>query len=226
MSSGTLTRAERKAETRAALLGSAAQLFSGRGLEGTSVDQIAADAGYTKGAFYANFRSKEELFLVMLDEKYAAELERFEAGLPGEGVPAEEVRAAAEDFIRFVWSDPQWPKLYFEFVAYAVRHPRFREELAARDRALRERMTIVIEAASEGFPGDPPFPAEDLAAMIFCMANGFVMGQLVEPGLSGKLYGAMQATFFRGIAVSALGIDLDAIARGQDAKSRKAGAGR
>ncbi len=211
-----------------ALLGSAARLFSKRGLEGTSVDQIAADAGYTKGAFYANFSSKEELFLVMLDEKYAAELERFEAGLPGDGASAEEIRAAAEDFIRFVWTDPEWPKLYFEFVAYAVRHPRFRDELAARDRAIRERMASVISAVSEDLPGSLPFPAEDLATMLFCMANGFVMGQLVEPGLTGELYGTMQATFFRGVAASALDIDLDlqGLAEAQDAKSRKAGAGR
>ena len=157
MSPATLTRAERKAKTRrAARLGRPA--VQPEGLEGTSVEQIASDAGYTKGAFYANFKSKEELFLVMLDEKYAAELERFEAGLTGDGIPAEEVRAAAEDFIRFVWSDPKWPKLYFEFVAYAVRHPRFRKELAARDRALRERMAEVIRAASENLPADPPFP--------------------------------------------------------------------
>jgi AcrR family transcriptional regulator len=221
----TLTRAERKAETRAALLDSATRLFSSRGLDGTSVDQIAADAGYTKGAFYANFKSKEELFLVMLDEKYAAELERFEAGLPGEGLPAEEVRAAAEDFIRFVWSDPKWPKLYFEFVAYAVRHPRFRNELAARDRALRTRMAEMIRAASENLPAASPFPPEDLAMMLFCMANGFLMGQLVEPQLDGGLYGTMQATFFRGVAATASGFDLDELAPVQ-ARSRKAGAGR
>jgi AcrR family transcriptional regulator len=226
MSPVTLTRAERKAETRAALLDSAARLFSRRGLEGTSVDQIAADAGYTKGAFYANFKSKEQLFLVMLDEKYAAELERFEAGLPGDGLPAEEVRAAAEDFIRFVWSDPSWPKLYFEFVAYAVRHPRFRKELAERDRALRERMSAVIRAASQNFPADPPLPADDLAIMLFCMANGFLMGQLLEPELSGELYGTMQATFFRGLAASALGLDVEGMVQAQEARSRRAGAGR
>lgn len=226
MSAETLTRAERKAETRAALLDSAARLFSESGLEGTSVEQIAADAGFTKGAFYASFKSKEELFLVMLDEKYAAELERFEAGLPGEGSPAEEVRAAAEDFIRFVWSDPQWPKLYFEFVAYAVRHPHFRQELAGRDRALRERMATLIRAASEDLPAMLPFPAEDLAMMLFCMANGFLMAQLVEPELRGELYGTMQATFFQGVAASAMGLDLQAMARSQKASWRRTGAGR
>ena len=106
---------------------------------------MATDAGYTKGAFYANFKSKEELFLVMLDEKYAAELERLrELACVERGTRPRRSRAAAEEFIRFAWSDPQWPKLYFEFVAYAGRNPDFRKELLARDRAIRERMAEVI----------------------------------------------------------------------------------
>ena len=52
------------------------------------------------------------------------------------------------------------------------------------------------------------------------------MGQLIEPDLDETLYGTMLATFFRGIAASALGLDLDALAEAQDANSRKAGAGR
>ena len=66
------TRREKQAETRSSLLRSAAKLFCRRGLEGASVEDVAQDAGYTKGAFYSNFKSKEELFLVMLDEKFGA----------------------------------------------------------------------------------------------------------------------------------------------------------
>ena len=72
MSTGTgSTRREKQAQTRRALLDAAAQLFGEHGLEGTSVDRIATAAGYTKGAFYANFAAKEELFLVMLEERFA-----------------------------------------------------------------------------------------------------------------------------------------------------------
>jgi hypothetical protein len=62
--------------------------------------------------------------------------------------------------------------------------------------------------------------------MTFCMANGFIMGQLIEPDLDETLYGTMMATFFRGIAATAVGLDIDALAEAQDANSRKAGAGR
>ncbi len=224
--SPALTRKEKQEKTRSALLSSAAKLICRKGISHASVEDVATDAGYTKGAFYANFKSKEELFLVMLDQRYAAELERLEAGLPGEGAPAEEVRESAEDFIRFVRTDPQWPRLYFEFVTYAARNPEFREELATRDRAMREGVAEIIRNWAADFPGEPPFPYEDLAMMLFCMADGFLMAQLKEPELGERLYGTMNETFFKGIAASALGLDLEGLAQAQEAKSRKTGAGR
>jgi AcrR family transcriptional regulator len=224
--SPALTRKEKQAKTRSSLLSSAAKLICRKGISEASVDDISTDAGYTKGAFYANFSSKVELFLVMLDEKYAEELKRLEAALVGEGAPAEEARNAAEEFIRFAWSDPQWPKLYFEFAAYAARNPEFREELATRDRRIREQMIEVLRRWSADFDAEPPFSYEDLAMMIFCMANGFIMGQLIEPELGEELYGTMMATFFLGTAASAKGLDLDAIGEAQEALSRRAGAGR
>jgi AcrR family transcriptional regulator len=222
----TLTRKEKQAKTRSALLSSAARLICRKGITEASIDEVAADAGYTKGAFYANFKSKEELFLVMLDEKYAAELERLEASLPGEGAPAEEVRASAEDFIRFAWADSEWPKLYFEFTTYAARNPEFREELATRNRAMRERIAEIIRHWAEDFPSEPPFPYEDIAMMLHWMVDGFLMGRLIEPSLNEELYGTMVATFFKGIGATAIGLDLEALAEAYDANSRKAGAGR
>jgi AcrR family transcriptional regulator len=221
-----LTRKEKQAKTRSALLSSAVKLICRKGIDDASVEDVASDAGYTKGAFYANFKSKEEMFLVMLDEKYAAELERLEATLPGEGTPADEVRASAEDFIRFAWADSEWPRLYFEFTTYAARNPEFREELATRNRAMRERIAEVIRHWAEGLPADPPFPYEDVALMLHWMVDGFLIGRLTEPNLDEELYGTMVATFFKGIAASAIGLDYEALAEAYEAKSRRAGAGR
>src|SRR3954453_3654381 len=103
-----MSRAEKQEATRRSLLGSASRLFCRRGLEGTSVDEVAEAAGYTKGAFYANFKSKEELFLVMLDEKFSRELERLDRTLAGTDEPDEEARTAAADYIHFA-SDDEWP---------------------------------------------------------------------------------------------------------------------
>jgi AcrR family transcriptional regulator len=215
--SPALTRKEKQAKTRSALLRSAAKLICRKGIGEASVEDISTDAGYTKGAFYANFKSKEEMFLVMLDERYAAELERLEAHLPGEGAPAEEVRASAEDFLRFIRADPDWPRLYFEFVVYAARNPEFRDELATRNRAMRERIAQVIENWRRNWGADPdvdpPFPFEDIAQMLFCMADGFLIAQLVEPEIDEALYATMNATLFRGIAATALGLDLEPVSQ-------------
>jgi AcrR family transcriptional regulator len=227
--SPALTRKEKQAKTRSALLRSAAKLICRKGITEASVDDVATGAGYTKGAFYANFKSKEEMFLVMLDERYAEELERLEAHLPGEGAPAEEVRESADDFLRFIRSDPEWPRLYFEFVVYAARNPDFREELATRNRAMRERIAQVIENWrrnwGDDIPVDPPFPFEDVAQMLFCMADGFLVAQLIEPDIDERLYGTMNATLFKGIAASAFDLDPEALAEAAAKQRTNAGAG-
>src|SRR5689334_23549773 len=63
-----LTRDERKLQTRADLLLTARRLFEERGFHGASLDDIADEAGYTKGAVYSNFASKDELFLAVLGD--------------------------------------------------------------------------------------------------------------------------------------------------------------
>jgi AcrR family transcriptional regulator len=212
-----LSRKQKQAKTRSALLRSAAKLICRKGITEASVEDVSKDAGYTKGAFYANFKNKEEMFLVMLDERFAQELERLEAHLPGQGAPAEEVRESAEDFLRFIRSDPEWPRLYFEFVVYAARNPDFREELSTRNRAMRERIAEVIGNWRRNWGADsiaePPFPLEDIAMMLFCMADGFLVAQLIDPDIDEKLYATMNTTLFRGIAATAMGLDLEELAQ-------------
>lgn len=214
-----MTRREKQAQTRSSLLKSAAKVFCRRGLEGASVDEVAEDAGYTKGAFYANFKSKEELFLVMLDERFAAEFERLDRALAGGEEPGEEARRAAEDFIRFARSDSEWQKLYFEFAAYAARNEEFRQELATRHRAMRERVTETYRRWSATFPAEPPLPLEDIAAMTFFMADGFLLDQLIDPELGDELYGTMLAVFFRGIQALAVGWEPPEVPAAKEAAS-------
>lgn len=193
------TRQERQAATRAALLRSASRLVCKRGMQGASIDLIATEAGYTKGAFYANFSSKEDLFLAMLDERFAAELERLETSMAGRGEAAQEARQAADDFLGYLNSDPQWPRLYQEFAAYAARNPDFREQFAARQRALRARMAEVFARWASAFDVEPPIPPMDVAAMTFFMADGFLLDRVLDPQLDDRLYGTMVEVFLRGL---------------------------
>jgi AcrR family transcriptional regulator len=201
------SRRQKQEETRSSLLRSAAKLFCRHGLEGASVDDVAQDAGFTKGAFYSNFKNKEELFLVMMDEKFSAELERIDHLLAGTGEARDEANAAAEDFVRYVHSDPEWPRLYFEFVAYAARNEDFRQELATRHRALRARLADVYGRWASGFNTKPPLPIADIAAMTDFMADGFLLDKLVDPELDDRLYATMLAVFFRGLEAMALELE-------------------
>lgn len=198
MTEQALTRRERQQRTRKSLLDAAARLFSKRGLEGASIDEIAQAAGFTKGAFYANFRSKEELFLVMLDERFSRELERLDRALAGTQEPHEEARAAAADFIHFA-GDEDWPRLYFQFAAHAARDEEFRQELAARHQAMRERLADIFKRWKQGFGVAPPLPLEQITAMMFFMADGFLLDRMIEPGLSEELYTRMIGVFLRGL---------------------------
>jgi AcrR family transcriptional regulator len=198
----TLTRREKQQRTRSSLLAAAAKLFCQEGLEGTSVEQVAQAAGYTKGAFYANFDSKEQLFLVMLDQRFAQELERLDRALAGTQEPLQEAEAAASDFIHFA-SDEQWPRLYFQFVAHAVRHEEFRQELAARQRAMRERLTELFRRWKDSVGHPLPIPLEDVTAMFFFMADGFLVDHMIDPGFSEELYATMVGVFLRGLEAMA-----------------------
>ncbi len=168
-------------------------------MHGASIDAIAADAGFTKGAFYANFASKQDLFLTMLEQKFALALADLEAAMPGAGVPAAEAHRAAERFLAYANSDPEWPRLHQEFTALASRDASFREQMAARVRELRERMAAVFEHWAASYGVKPLLAPQEVAAMTFFMADGFMANRLIEPDLDEALYPKMVDVFLRGL---------------------------
>jgi AcrR family transcriptional regulator len=195
---------------------SAGKLFCRRGLEQASVDEIAQDAGYTKGAFYSNFKSKEELFLAMLDQKFGEEIERVEAALRTDEAPDEAARHAGEDFIRFLRSDPEWERLYLEFVAYAGRNDEFRQELLTRCRAMDQRLEEVYRRWHEAIGIEPPIPLEDITQITSIMTQGFLMSQQIDPELSEELYGTMLAAFTLGLREMWRAQDPEAVRRAEE----------
>jgi len=198
------TRKERQAHTRECLLRSAARVFARRGLQQASIDEVAQDAGFTKGAFYANFRSKEELFLAMLDEQFARRIEEMNARLAGDELPTEQARAAGDAFARYALGQREWERLFFEFAAHAARHEDFRQELVTRYRSLRGHMAAMYRERAERLGHESPIAYDDLALMVFAMCNGFALESLLEPGdVPETLLGEMLETFFTGLRVRA-----------------------
>jgi AcrR family transcriptional regulator len=195
-----LTRKEKQAHTRSCLMTSAARVFTRRGLQQASIDEVAEDAGFTKGAFYANFKNKEELFLAMLDERFAERLEEIERVWAGEADLETQARQAGTDFSDYLGADPEWQRLFFEFAAYAARNEDFREELVTRYRALRDRIAEIYRRRKSEMGIAPPISPEHVALMTFAMANGFALEKLLEPdAVPDDLYGIMLMIFFKGL---------------------------
>ncbi len=199
MSREVLSREQNRERTRSALLASAAKVFARRGYDGATLDEVAADAGYTKGAVYANFESKEELFLAMLDERFAVRLEELDRVMGSDEPPEEQARRAGGDFARYVGSDPDWQRLFAEFTAHAARNERLRKELVQRYKMLRDRIAEGYRRRSEELAVEPPLHPEEMAQMTFAMANGFALEKLLEPDVSDELFGSMLAIFFAGL---------------------------
>jgi AcrR family transcriptional regulator len=88
------TQAERREETREQVLAAAARMFAQRGFHATSLDAIAEEAGFSRGAVYYNFADKEELFLELLDRRYRRERR---AGNEPPGAARRRARARRDD---------------------------------------------------------------------------------------------------------------------------------
>lgn len=203
-----LTRKEQQARTRSSLISSAAKLFAERGLEQASIDEVAEAAGYTKGAFYANFRNKEELFLAMLEERFAQRLEALDRILASANDVEEQAREGGADFVRYIRADPDWQRLFFEFAAYATRNAEFLAALLERYRTLRARIVELYRTRVERLDMEPPIDLETVALMTFAMANGVALEQLLEPDLvDEQLFATMLSVFFAGLrALSESGV--------------------
>ena len=196
-----LTRKEKQAHTRECLMRSAAKVFANRGLQQASIDEVAEQAGFTKGAFYANFKNKEELFLAMLDERFAQRIEDIEAVIAGEGTAAEKARRYGDTFAQTLRADREWERLFFEFSAYAARDEDFRQELVARHRTIRTRIAEAFESHKDTIGGEPPIPAEHVAMMTYAMGDGFALAQILEPeDVPDDMFATMLAIFFTGLA--------------------------
>ena len=195
-----LTRKEKQAHTRTCLMKSAARVFATRGLQQASIDEVAEDAGFTKGAFYANFKNKEELFLAMLDERFGSRIGQIEAVIASEGTSAAKARQAGDDFAEMIAADPEWERLFFEFSAYAARNEDFREELVTRYRSMQDRIARAFEARLEKVGMPPPLPVGQVAMMTCIMGNGFALEKLLEGDtVADDLYGTMLTVFFAGL---------------------------
>lgn len=204
--SSRLTRSERRAQTRERLLEAAGRLFARRGYHAVSVDEIAEEAGLTKGAVYSNFESKEDLFLTLFEEH----LERRMADIRRAVDPARSVEQQAEDaardFLRFLRTEPEWFLLSIEFWAYAVRDPGLRPRFAERWSTVKHAAAEMIAERARDLGIALPLPVDHIATAANAISLGLAIEKLADPAaVPDELYLLMLTAFFGGLFGSPIG---------------------
>lgn len=123
-----LTREESQQQTREQLLETARQLFVAGGYGGTSIRDIASQAGYSQGAFYSNFASKEALLLQLLQRHMEAEATQLTALAQSDIDTPERVLTALEAWAATLNLEADWCMLSVELQLHAKRSPAFAAE--------------------------------------------------------------------------------------------------
>jgi len=132
---------QRTEATRKKLLKSARRVFARDGFEASRIEDIAADAGHTRGAFYANFDSKEDLFFALLEQQAGERINKMQQSL--ESCSTDEERLAAlRDYYVGLSRDRQWSLLMLEFKLFALRHGQLRPKLLRTHRQIRASLTV------------------------------------------------------------------------------------
>jgi AcrR family transcriptional regulator len=178
-----LTPERRREQTRQHLLAAAAQVFAERGFHGASLDEVAAVAGFTKGAVYSNFRNKEDLFVALFKANYDRETEALRAALEGSEVPPED---RLSDFVALIRdqtseSGGNFPLLYQEFWLYAARNPSARELLTQTDDEAMQAVAELIESERDRWGMQPLESSIQAARIIEVLFRGIGLLRVLQP---------------------------------------------
>ena len=178
-----LSRAESQARTRQLLIEAAAEVFSERGFHRASVEAIAERAGFTRGAFYSNFASKEELFAELLQTTvYAAYRAMGEEQLASDG-PLPTARESAKTLAQIqAHPDGRWMfRLWLELLLEAGRNETMRELAAEFWRSNRELIARLVKKRYEQQGRKPPLRPKDMASALIAMDIGLAIQHYVDP---------------------------------------------
>lgn len=194
-----LSRQERRERTRTELIAAARTVFLHSGFHAASLDQIAEEAGYTKGAVYSNFASKDDLFVAVLDGHFSDRVRAYETVLGD----AESIEDAYRAVARY-WHDanerePEWARLVVEFLAYASRDERLRHAVKdARERGL-DAIAGLVDGLAARFGVEYTIPTRQLVRGSGALNRGLAVEQLLDPEFPVEAFEEMHVGYLRGL---------------------------
>lgn len=167
-----------RSEVRRQVLDAALAVFAQKGFDGASMDDVAAAAGFTKGALYSNFAGKDDLFLALMDQQVARRISLISDLLAANAIdPTAIGHALTEAAI----DDRDWQLLFFEYWARAVRDPAIRERFLADRRRLRSTIADVTQRLLDETGRGSTMPVEQLTIVLLALSNGLAVEGLIDP---------------------------------------------
>jgi AcrR family transcriptional regulator len=168
-------------DTREKLFEAAARVFEDQGIGGASIETIAASAGFTRGAFYSNFKSKDELIIAMLEDHVEQSIARIRDLL--------ERHSNLDDFIDAlktmgrIRQDPlgRSPLLHMEMILFVARAEKRRPELAQRLRARRKLVSDIIETTAKNSGQTTIRNPAWAGVLVLALEDGFRLHRLIDP---------------------------------------------
>ena len=172
---------KRRGETRRRVLDAAMAVFAEQGFGRTSVEDVCTRAGYTRGAFYSNFVSLDELFLAMWQERSDALISAAEAAVEATAErPVRSVEEGVDRLLDIAVVDDAWVRIESEFTAHALRTPGLREVMAEREARIAQLLLRVLDRGLERV-GRRIVDRDAFAAALVAVHDGTAVQVLLEP---------------------------------------------
>jgi AcrR family transcriptional regulator len=171
-----LTPERRRAMTRAHLLDAAAEVFAERGFYGATLDQIADAAGFSKGAVYSNFASKDDLFLALIQRQSESILQDY-----ADVENPWDVAALADVYLRRKGDLTKEWALVTEFDLYALRNPEVHDRLRQFGSDFRAHIAELVQRRCDEAGVEPPLPAERIATLYTAIFDGLWRQKALDP---------------------------------------------
>lgn len=171
---------ERTRATRRKLLDAAKRIFAQQGFEAARLEDIAAGAGYTRGAFYANFKSKEDIFFAIFEEWVRERIESFSNAARLHSHPVDKLAALRSHYAELA-TDRRLVLISMEFKLFALRHPEAHARLRSRHRRIRasfgDLFSEIMGVLGKTIPIDYPAASACLGAV----SQGLLLEHLLDP---------------------------------------------
>ncbi|MCV7065491.1 TetR family transcriptional regulator [Mycolicibacterium farcinogenes] len=174
------TRAENQARTRAALLDAAAQTCARKGYAAASVDEIAAAAGYSVGAVYSNFSSKEQLFSELMNERASGRLDQV-AQTIADNADDGPLTALGRVLVEIADNEIEFEAIQAEFWLHAVRNPDGMEILRERSARTLASLRELLAEALERNNIDDSVSADGFAVVALALFQGLIRQRRIDP---------------------------------------------